>query len=210
MCAAFTASLKAGNYDAYLLFNDDVELFPETANAMIEEFVARNLTTPVIYVGSTLSTSTGQTTYSAFRETSRIKALGFHAIGAVSANTDCDTFNGNFVLVPGDFFRDIGGLDPIFHHGLGDIDLGLVAREAGIRSILYGTAVGTCEKGPEMRERLSRASFSQRLRLLFCAPNGVAPYRHFVWKHRPKLLFPLYLCVHVSKKLVSLFRSGAS
>jgi GT2 family glycosyltransferase len=205
MCRAFEASLASQAFDAYVLFNDDVEVFPEAASNMLREFEKLNSVQPTIIVGATVSRYSGDTTYSAFHETSKWRALAFESIGSVSKNTVCDTFNGNFVVVPGQFFRDIGGLDSRFHHGLGDIDLGLVAKKHGIQSMLVSGAVGYCEKGPDPNVKLANANFVNRWKLLFSSPNGLGPYLHFVRKHRPIILLPVYLTLRIAKSVHKLF-----
>ncbi|MEV8147985.1 glycosyltransferase [Arthrobacter sp. NPDC080073] len=204
MCKAFEASLASRDYDAYLLFNDDVEVLPQSTQTFFSEYERLNAIRPTIVVGSTISRSSGETTYGAFVETSRIKALAFASVGAVDETTVCDTFNGNFVLVPGAFFRKVGGLDPKYHHGLGDIDLGLVARRHGVNSVLASDPIGYCEKGQQQDSRLADADLFQRWRLIFGAPNGLGPYSHFVWKHRSRVLFPIYVGLNVVKKLTKL------
>lgn len=206
MSKAYEASLMSKSHDAYILFNDDVEVFPGAAASALIEYERMNQSQSTIVVGSTVSRISAQTTYSAFLETSQIKALAFSPMGKVDQPTACHTFNGNFVIVPGIFFRSIDGLDAKFHHGLGDIDLGLVARRHGLRSVLLADPVGYCEKGPELDARLANAGFAQRWRILFSAPNGLYPYAHFVWKHRPRMLFPAYLAASCLKRLLRLFR----
>jgi GT2 family glycosyltransferase len=208
MCKAFEASLASNYHDAYLLFNDDVEVFSDAVLLLLGEYESLNTAQPTIVVGSTISRNSGETTYSAFVETSRIKALAFAPIGSVQATTLCDTFNGNFVAVPGNFFRDVGGLDPNFHHGLGDIDLGLMASRQGVRSVLISEPIGYCEKGPNLDDRLRDANLIQRWKMLFVAPNNLSPYSHFVWKHRSRALFPIYLTSSIAKKILKLIRIG--
>lgn len=204
MCQAFESSLSSKEFDAYILFNDDVDVFPEAAPNMLREYVELNSIQPTISVGATISKISGETTYSAFLETSKWRALAFKPLGSVSRNTRCDTFNGNFVIVPGWFMRKIGGLDPKFHHGLGDIDLGLVARQHGIQSVLIQGPVGYCEKGPDPHEKLVNTNLVGRWKMLFSSPNGLGPYTHFVRKHRPISLLPIYLALRIARNIYKL------
>jgi hypothetical protein len=64
----------------------------------------------------------------------------------VGTENECDTFEGNIVLIPKYVYGIVGKNDPIFHHAVGDNDYGYRASEAGIK-IYTGIGVfGTCEQ----------------------------------------------------------------
>lgn len=199
---AFGHALQTRPADGYLLVNDDVEIQPEAAGAFIRHWYAGELTS--ILVGQTTDRDGRSITYAGFRETSRLRLFGFERVWTEGEPLECDTFNANFVLVPGDLMRQVGGLDSAYTHGLADIDLGLTARARGIRSILWPTPIGRCDRGPDRATLLRRLPRRERARRLFVHPFGLRPDLHFARKHRPLVLLPAYLAIGVTKRLIAL------
>lgn len=195
MRLAFATSLEGGRpYDGYLLVNDDVQLDVAQAVGFVECWLSeRSRAENFILVGAT-SDQRVQLSYSGFLSTSTLRPFAFDRVAPVRGTLKkCDTFNANFVLLPGYWFRARGGLDPAFGHGLADIDLGLDALKQGIRSWVYGEYVGVCERGPTREVLLLRKPRRERAALLFRHPYGIRPEMHFVRKHKPIWLLPAYL-----------------
>jgi len=193
MCLAYSVAHKVQQFDAYLLFNDDGKLYEGRLSGFFDSYRAANVAQPTIVVGAMTSRSGECVTYSGLRRTSKYRMLAFEQVGTEDASRVCDTFNANFVLVPGPFFESIGGLDPHFRHGLGDIDLGLVARALGLDVVMHKSPVGVCERGVTVSERVSLGSLKERWQLLFSGPTGIRPYLYFAWKHGRRYLYPLYV-----------------
>lgn len=198
MCAAYQLSRSFGEFDSYLLFNDDVEPCVDGVNRFVSEYRRANETTPTALVGATVSAS-GSLTYSGMRVASKIKALAFRHVSPGPDVTACDTFNGNFVMFPARAFVSLGGLDPVFTHLYGDLDLGLRARNGGVRILLSPEAIGVCEHGDSRQSRLRGQSRRVRFRALVSGHDGVVPYSRFVWRHRPKSLYTLYIIQRMGK-----------
>jgi GT2 family glycosyltransferase len=191
MVAAFQPATRVGLHDAYLLFNDDVVVKPCQVRRFFEAFLQ---TTPQqILVGATTGDDGKTPTYGGFRQTSAWRALSFERVWpSEDGITACDTFNANFVAIPGDVLRQINGPDPKYQHALGDMDLGLTARDSGVASGVFGEFIGVCEKGETVEKRIADQRFRRRIFWAFVHPFGIRPYLHFCWKHRPKILLPLY------------------
>jgi hypothetical protein len=62
---------------------------------------------------------------------------------------ECDTFNGNVVLVPAPIVAKLGHVDGThFPHAMGDIDYGLRVRSAGFVAFQAKGTLGMCERNP--------------------------------------------------------------
>jgi GT2 family glycosyltransferase len=194
MVAAFQQALLAGSHDVYLLFNDDVIVEPAAVKRFFAAYMQHRQ--PGILVGATTASDGVTPTYGGFRQTSTLRALTFTRIwpGGETA-VPCDTFNANFVAIPGPTMRQIGGPDPKYQHALGDLDLGLAARQLGVHSKVFNEFIGTCDKGATIEERITSQSLKARITSSFLHPYGLRPYLHFCWKHRPKILLPVYALV---------------
>jgi len=193
MCLAYAVAHAIQHYDAFLLFNDDVDLFREELSRFFDSYQTANSLKPTIMVGAMTSRNGESITYSGLRRTSKYRLLAFQRTVVDGTPHQCDTFNGNFVMVPGPFFETIGGLDPRYRHGFGDIDLGLVALTRGLDVITYASPIGICERGVSVSERIAAGSLKDRWQLLFSGPTGIRPYLYFAWKHGAHLLYPVYV-----------------
>lgn len=205
MCAAYQKAKQIGSFDAYLLANDDVDLFVGKAIDFIRRYDSYRLADRhVCLVGETISATSGEVTYGGFNRGSRWKATEFQRTHVPRAEVDfpCETFNANFVLVPGRGFEQVGGLDPNYKHGFGDLDLGLALGAIGYKSMVYSEPIGVCEKGPSLSDRLSVLSRRKRAAALFTGPHGLGPYAHFIRKNSPRIGIPIFLMQSIVKRLV--------
>ncbi|MGS0755666.1 glycosyltransferase family 2 protein [Roseateles sp. GG27B] len=150
MHMAFADAISTG-YDQYLLLNDDTMLFPGAVAALQAcEYGLRLIKSegPIIVVGSTQDKVTALHTYGGERRLSRVKRTSFTLIPPASVPQCLDTFNGNVVLLPATVVEKLGNLDPVFEHGMGDIDYGLRASRAGVGVWLAAGFHGTCSNNP--------------------------------------------------------------
>lgn len=152
---------------AYVWLNDDVILAPKAIHTLVHTWQAaeKDVSPPVIVVGSCQDPETGALTYGGQRR------LGPHpGRVAVIPPTDnpqpCDTFNGNLVLVSSRAHTRVGNMRS-FHHAMGDTDYGYRALQCGCRLLLAPGFLGACEANQKedikMRRDLSRI---ERLKIL--------------------------------------------
>ena len=191
---AYQAASRAGPFDAYLLFNDDVIVDPDGVKAFFEDYREANARGPSIVGGATLAKDGSQITYSGFRKTSRIRPLGAERVIPDGSLLPMDMPNGNFLLSPAPFFESVGGLDTAYSMGYADIDLGLTARKLGLGVYLARRPIGYCDMNP-IKIKLKAAKFSERRKILSHPIFEYYGYHHFVLKHAPKVLYPIYLAV---------------
>lgn len=142
MRVAFAEAMRTG-FDYYLWLNDDTLLEDDALARLLQ--VHRSLPQEdAIAVGSVADASTGTTTYGGVVRRSRWKRHWFCAVTPGTQPIECETMNGNCVLIPAAVARRVGNLDPAFTHGISDFDYGLRARKLGIRVLVAPGFVGTC------------------------------------------------------------------
>ena len=138
MYTAWKKAAETKDYDFYLWLNDDTFLFEHAINTLLEEATKKN--NQSIIVAPITSRFQNVTTYSGHNKNELITPNG--------RLQECDTFNGNCVLIPKYVFKKIGNLDWRFRHAIGDLDYGYRARHAGLHNYVSATYLGTCEKNP--------------------------------------------------------------
>lgn len=184
MCRAYALARDHGSFDAYLLFNDDVIIDCEKLPGFFEDFRQLNHDRPAILAGATRAVERDAITYSAFRRVSRFNPMAVVHVYPAGKVQTCDSFNGNFVLVPGSFFEEVGGLDPNFEHCYGDLDLGYVATRRGVECFLGAEPIGRCDNNdppPPSKGWLGR--LQQRVRRPWLKRDDLRQRSYFLRKH---------------------------
>lgn len=133
---------KSHIFDYVLWLNDDVLLDSDAVERLIK--TAADVPDAVV-VGAVRDPKSGVVSYSGLRR-SGLHPLAFERVQPSKTAQDVETFNGNLVLVPAGVFRNLGGIDGGFTHGLADIDYGLRCGRAGIRVIQAPGTYGTCPR----------------------------------------------------------------
>ena len=97
----------------------------------------------------------------------------------------CETMNGNCVLIPDEVAKCVGNLDPIFVHSMGDGDYGYRARYAGFKLWIAPGYIGYCSRNTMFH--LSKSDQSSVLASLkrVCEPKAVPPnaWYHYTKRH---------------------------
>lgn len=191
MLRAYEEAKKCSKYTHYLLFNDDVV----TNEASILSFF-RDLdligSNECILVGATVD-SFGSLSYSAFSRSTSCRPLLFERLKITNTIQRCDTFNGNFVLIPRHIMHALNGLDPVFQHGYGDIDLGLRAKSNGTPIFLASTPVGICEPNlPQTNIQTFRHRISHLLIGQWGKRDSLRQRLHFARRHSSLACYLIY------------------
>ncbi len=185
MGLAFGEAMK-NHYDYYLWLNDDTLLYPNAINLLLTtmEEVRKDGHTKVIIVGSTQDSHTLELSYGGWSSVNRLNPADCVKMQPCEQPAECDTINGNCVLIPGDVAKLVGNLDPIFTHGMGDMDYGFRARNMGCSIWVAPGFVGTCDlnhgEGNWTDTRLSLRARWKKL----CSPKGLPPREWFVFTRR--------------------------
>jgi GT2 family glycosyltransferase len=187
---AFATAIQ-GEFDAYVLFNDDTILYKdalERAVSLARDRLASN--EPAIIAGSTRSPLTGKQSFGGFLKRTRGLFLSLEMIEAhPSKSISCETMNGNFTLIPAPIVTVLGNIEERFQHQFGDLDYGLRAKKAGFEVIVMPGYIGDCFSNESPGTwRDSTISFPKRWRYLM-SPKGVPikewvffTRRHFGWR----------------------------
>lgn len=164
--------------DYLLLLNDDTILHPDAIQQLIG--ICPSPRELVIAAGAISDPESGKISYGGrFRSPPRgLREPGGRVL-------ECDSFNGNCVMIPRAVRRLVGSLDPLFTHSFGDFDYGRRARRNGVRLLQTAGFVGMCEgnkpQGTWLDPGLSRTERLKRLH----SPKGL-PWRehlHFSLRH---------------------------
>ena len=196
MRLAFEEALKDG-HDYYLWLNDDTLLAPGALTALLHTHRDVRTATGVepIVVGTTCSPDNGNPTYGGVVRPSHSRRTRFRLVTPGTTPLECETMNGNCVLIPRSVAAAIGNLDPAFGHGMGDFDYGLRARAAGFTVWVMPGYAGTCGKNPQSGTFLDRSlPLGERWRKVR-SPKGLPPteWRFFCERHAGRLWRVFYL-----------------
>jgi GT2 family glycosyltransferase len=208
MCKAYeSARTYGGRFDAYLMFNDDVFVLPNSLAIFFQEYVQINKKSDTILAAATESEIDQKITYSGKKLKHSYRPLALVTVPPNGSLQTCDTFNGNFVMLPGKFFERVGGNDPKYVHAYGDIDLGLVAKKLGVATFLASTAIGYCEANTNFSENTKRSNpFLSRINRFFFGSwgitnDGIDQRLHYIFKHsEPPIVF-----LHAAKSVVQFY-----
>lgn len=175
-----------GDYDFYLLLNDDTLLFNTAIQSLLEGF-KQNPYAPAnaICVGSTCDPQTGKLSYGG----SRLFKDQVWKSSTIFSERDylcCDFANANIMLVPRQVVNQIGILSDIYTHSLADYDYTLQAKKAGFKVVLIPGYLGTCTDDHGNNWKSSKTSLKERLSFLK-SPKGLAypEYMQFIKLHFP-------------------------
>lgn len=192
MYKAWQAASNVKEYDYYLWLNDDTVLNPNA----ISELLACENNIPSIVCGAICSKIDNNFTYGGKDE----KGNDVKPNGLIQA---CVIINGNCVLVSKKVFEEIGLLDPVFPHAIGDHDYGLRALKSGFRVVTTREYIGFCEKNASLPKWCYQTTpFRQRLRALYSPLGNAHPIyffkyesRHFGFTKAAKHLISIHLRV---------------
>ncbi len=162
---AFAEALKA-DYDYYIWLNDDTLLNPNALSTLLNthQKLALRDNSKSIVVGSMQDPVTEKNSYGGYVKDSW-RPLKFKLLKPTPEPQECETINGNLVLIPRSVAAIVGNIDEAFRHMLGDFDYGLRARKLGCLVYIAPGYLGTCSQnniqGTWMDTNLS---LKQRLR----------------------------------------------
>ncbi len=134
------------SYDYLFWLNDDTLLDDDTIGRLLatEAQLHKRLGRPAIIVGSTRIPGSEIPSYGGTVRRDWFRPMHFELIHPGPAAIECDTMNGNCVLVPREISLVLGNLEPRFVHTMGDIDYGLRANAAGYSVWVMPGYAGTC------------------------------------------------------------------
>lgn len=199
----YTVARQYGPFDGYLLFNDDVRVNPLAVGQFLSLWQRLNTECPTTLVGSTHVTGGTQTTYSAFWCPNRFRPLTLALIEPNESTQPADTFNANFVLVPGETLDRLGGTDPTYWHSFGDIDLGYrISAGQNDRVLLAPGWIGACDGRPAPPP--SDEPLLRRIRNGFTGLNDARQPARIIWRFAPNRFVAIGVIFAMIAKRLSL------
>ncbi|MCQ5363558.1 glycosyltransferase family 2 protein [Anoxybacillus salavatliensis] len=142
---------KKGDYDFYVWLNDDTFIYKDTFKILLSTYYSleeKYQEYPKIIVGTTTDQN-GNLTYGGVKKFSIVRPVKYKIVYPDRNKVnECDTFNGNIVLIDKKVYKLVGNLDAAFVHGMGDFDFGLRAKKKGAKLFVAPGILGICEKNP--------------------------------------------------------------
>lgn len=157
-----------GNYDAYLLLNDDTNVFTNVFQELLitHEYSLNHFGTPGIYLGSTYDAKTKKISYGGAKLTNKFM-FKYHFLTPNGKFQNCELGNANIMLVPKEVVEEIGILSEGYIHGVADYDYTLKAINKNIPVLTTPEYSGTCtDDHSDIYTDFSKKTFSERLALL--------------------------------------------
>lgn len=171
---------RSNAYQYVMLINDDVRFYSDALQRLLMRLKHSDAD---IVVGSTVD-SAGKMSYGGVKMTSRHFAR-YCLIEPSKDPAVCDTFNCNCVLMNTETFCELGRLDPVYIHSMGDYDYGMRAVRQGFKIINCDAHVGECDEN-KTDGTWRDVSLSRKKRLaLKEGPKGLPKHDwyHFVRKN---------------------------
>jgi GT2 family glycosyltransferase len=194
MCFGWDNYVQDQDMDYLLVFNDDVELFPNSIMKILEAAVEVTASGANAYAisGAFRVPGSAQITYGGVVRNSWWHPLRFEKIRPAGFIQDCDTLNMNLALISNQALNKIGFLSRDFIHAKADFDFGLRLRQAGGRVVLAQDYMGECAtnstKGTSAEPGIS---FKKRWNRLISIKEQPPRQRALYYKKHAGLLWPL-------------------
>lgn len=145
MYLAFSEALKQ-DYAYYLWLNDDTILEPNALKTLLDThymLVNRGKADSIV-VGSVKDPTSGKYSYGGRVYSKRKFSHTFDAVEPKKEPQECDTMQGNIVLIPHSVAVKVGNVEAAFTHQRGDLDYGLRAKKLGCSIFTAPDYLGTC------------------------------------------------------------------
>lgn len=174
MLLAWKTATAANDFDYYLWLNDDTFLFQNAFEILLQRKFAKS-----IICGTTKSRVDNIATYGGFI------SKPFQLLYPNGKYQTCNYCNGNCVLIPRIVKEEIGLLDPVFNHALGDFDYSRRAVKSGFEVKVSPDFIGICERHHSKPKWLNKSySIMERLEFLYQPLSGCNPFEFFVLDRR--------------------------
>ena len=192
-----------GKYDAYLLLNDDTNVYPHLFETVFKthEFCTSKNGIGGVYVGTTVDALTKKVSYGGAVFTNRFLAK-MKRLEPQDIPIPCELGNANIMWVNKNVVDQIGILSDGYIHGMADLDYTMKAVNKKLPVLIMPGVVGECindHKDPY--QRFFKLSLKERFKMLH-NPVGFDfdSQTHHMKKHFP-LRYPLFLMTGYFKVL---------
>lgn len=177
--------LKTGEYDFYLLLNDDVKLFSD-AVVRLPEAYAKAPAQDNIIIGSVLNPDQTKITYGGRRLLNKYNGDGVLLIPDDAELQECDLGNANIMLIDKATVDKIGILSDRYIHSFADFDYTLNAKRHGTKVWVAPRYFGSCDYDHGKPWLPSSVSLKKRIEYMH-SPKGIESrsYLRYIRKFFP-------------------------
>ena len=138
--AIAAAKKTTQHYDYCLLFNDDVEFYDHC----IEYLVSKAKKQDAVWVGPTCDEN-GKLVYSGIVRKSKYRPKYKHLLSETDEGVECETLNGNCVLIPWHIFMDVDNMPSIYRQYFSDYHYGFEITRKGYKIMAPDQFIGMCK-----------------------------------------------------------------
>ena len=175
MCKAWQAAIDSKvDYDFYLWFNDDANLYND---ALVTMFNSYELAGTNAIISGAFCDEDGQVSYGG-------RDRHEHLIIPDGNVSPIFLLNGNLVLISCLIYNKLGTIDNYFKHGYGDWDYGLRAIESKLEVLLSTKYVGVTKRHDSDLVKYASAQYSLKARLIILYHPKNSPRIEFEFKRR--------------------------
>ena len=188
MRTVWAEALKRGNYDFFLLLNDDVKLSDDAVARLIAAHTQCNFDKNIV-LGTVQDAKTLNITYGGHRLKNTLTGYAYNVPPDPEIIQEAYIGNANVMLVDKGTVDKIGILHSAYVHGLADYDYTIRAVKNGVKVWVAPGYYGFCENDHGKNWLPAGAPFKKRLAYLY-SPTGLAykQYLYYVRKHYPLML----------------------
>jgi GT2 family glycosyltransferase len=191
MRLAWRSALESKEYDAFLLLNDDVVLFNDFLNNLIEtdKHALTKDKKSGIYSGATVDDTTKTTTYGGYKIKTNHFVVRSQLLTPKEVPQQCELTNANILWISKETVDAIGIFDEHYTHGIADFDYSLRAVRKGVPVYIAPNFGGVCLHDHGKPWKTSDVPLKKRIAYLK-SPKGIAykEYLFYIRRH-----FPLFL-----------------
>jgi GT2 family glycosyltransferase len=193
---AFSVAKKS-DYDYYLWLNDDTYLYFNALKLLIEtsKGITKQKGGNAIVTGTIKDNDTGKIIYGGRNIKSKLQPLIFILLENKNEPQQCDTFNGNVVLIPRVIAQKIGNISQEYsRQHSGDFDYGLRAKYAGFKSWVAPGVIGIGSLNSIEDTIFDKSLSLKERRKKMKTPRGVPPAKEWMifTKRHAGFLWPIY------------------
>lgn len=194
---------REGNYDAYLLLNDDTNVYTNLFEAVSKtnDFALSNYDKTGVYIGTTVDANSKKVSYGGSVFTNRFLAK-MKRLRPSNSPIPCQLGNANIMWVSGNVTDAIGILSEGYVHGMADYDYTLRATKKNFPVLIMPGVVGECVNDHSNRYlKFFKLSLKERFKMLY-NPIGFdfISQTYHMRKHFP-FRYPFFVMVGYLKVL---------
>lgn len=198
---------KDGNYDAYLLLNDDTELKSDLFLKIFrtDDYSIEKNGVSGIYIGVTIDSVTKQQTYGGLVFSNRFLGTA-RRLPIGDSPQRCELGNANIMWVSKNVMEKIGILAKGYVHGMADYDYSMNASDKGLPVYAMSGVSGICDNDHgNTYEKFIGLSFSKRLKFLYHPVGLDFKSQVYHMKKNFPLRLPVFLAMGYFKVLFPKF-----